>query len=222
MIDTKVCRSSLGVQSSPIPAALVMERKALRTLPAASWVCRSWCRRRGCHPRQVSPALSRLAACFLWCWRSARNKFPGDFQSPRDFLVLASPPAWYGAPDVDGELFVVEACHCDRLPPPSIFDPGHDMVPLKSTRLLCSHAGQDAEGHIRIQPGACEPGPGRRRPGRASAPCSAVPGLPFGVVASSATLRPTLSRACACRIARSEHRVDLLQAGRGQFGRQPV
>jgi Co/Zn/Cd efflux system component len=36
MIETKVWRSSLGVQSSPMPAAVVMERKARRTLPAAS------------------------------------------------------------------------------------------------------------------------------------------------------------------------------------------
>jgi hypothetical protein len=36
MIETKVWRSSLGIQSSPMPAALVIKRKARRTLPAAS------------------------------------------------------------------------------------------------------------------------------------------------------------------------------------------
>ena len=36
MIGTNVCRSSLGVQSSPAPAAVVIVRNARRMLPAAS------------------------------------------------------------------------------------------------------------------------------------------------------------------------------------------
>ncbi len=96
---------------------------------------------------------------------------------------------------------MVEACHGDRLPLPGIFDPGHDMGPLKSTGFLRSHAGQEAEGHIRVQPVVA--GLGQDGDGLVERQGLARPSLTASrVVTSSATLRATMSRAWACRTAR--------------------
>lgn len=131
MIETKEWRSSRGVQSSPIPAARVMERSDRRTLPAARGVptlvqkTRPW-------SRHSAAAAARSAVCRVWSFRSAAAAWSGSFSVRRDFSVFVFPALPDRTPDVDRELLVAEADVSDW-PPGQLRE---QLVPLPTARRV--------------------------------------------------------------------------------------
>jgi hypothetical protein len=92
-LETKLCRSSRGVQSAGLsPAVFTTRRNARRTLAASSLVptCEANTRPVLC---QASPAWSRASSCSLRWLRSAVAPRTGRARVRRDFLVLVSPPS---------------------------------------------------------------------------------------------------------------------------------
>jgi hypothetical protein len=86
-IKTNECCSSRGIRSSPIPAALVTERNARRTLATSRSepVRMQKTRLLSC---RSSPALSRCASCLAWCSQGALAAPPGTSGPPESRAAL--------------------------------------------------------------------------------------------------------------------------------------
>src|SRR6266702_6633585 len=204
-MDTNECRSSLGAHSSPRPAAMVMAANARRTCQRSSGVPSS---RQNTRPWscQVPPAGSRSAAWLERCSLRDSTARSGSLRTRLLLRVLVSPLA-----RTDRYTATVPASRSTS----AQVSARASSVRTPASRDTTTYAARRCS-----LPGLAA--------ARSLIACSRVmardgrPSLPSGRMIRLATLRRTLSRACAWRIARSRIWWNQPERAVGQFLRPLV